>query len=156
MDWLEALVYKLYVIFNHFLFEIYITNKSFYQPIVVVQNLLEAPLIPVATALVTFSQTFAGAMFLSFAATIFTNSLNTLIPEYAPSVSPQQVISAGATGFRSAISDTEMTGLLIAYSKSIDRVFYLATGMAVGCFIASCAMGWKNINKKPEDNKEKV
>lgn len=109
--------------------------------------------IPVATALVMFSQTFAGALFLSFSDTIFTNSLKTLIPEYAPSVDPQTIINAGATGFRSALSAAELANVLIAYAKSLDHVFYLTVGMAGGCFLFSWAMGLKNIKKTNPSSK---
>ncbi|KAK9315522.1 major facilitator superfamily domain, general substrate transporter [Lipomyces starkeyi] len=110
------------------------------------QNVLPPPQIPVATALVMFSQTFAGALFLSFSDTIFTNSLSTLVPQYAPNVDPQTIINAGA--FRSDLSGSELATVVIAYAKSVDRVFYLTTGMACGCFLFSWAMGWKDIRKK--------
>ena len=95
-----------------------------------------------------FSQTFSGALFLSLSDTIFTNSLKTLILDYAPSVNPQTVINAGATGFRSTIPAKDLGNVLIAYAKSVDGVFYLTTGMACGCFLFSWGMGWKNIRKK--------
>lgn len=99
-------------------------------------------------ALVMFSQSFGGAMFLSFADTIFTNSMMSLIPQYAPSVDPKAVIAAGATGFRNLISGNDLANVLVAYSKSADRVFYLAVGAAVGSFIFAWGMGWHDIRKK--------
>lgn len=106
--------------------------------------------IPVAMALIMFSQTFGGAMFLSFSDTIFTNSLKSLIPTYASSVDPEAVITAGATGFRKIISGNDLTNVLMAYAKSVDRVFYLTAGAAVGCFVFAWGMGWKDIRKKNE------
>jgi hypothetical protein len=100
-----------------------------------------------------FSQTFGGALFLSFADTIFTNSLKTLVPQYAPSVNPEAVIAAGATGFRGTISGSDLVQVLIAYAKSVDRVFYLTTGAAGGCFIFAWGMGWKDIRRKKEVSK---
>ncbi len=97
---------------------------------------------------VMFSQSFGAALGLSFAETIFTNSFKTLIPKYAPSVDPQSVIDTGATGFRKVITKTELAGVLIAYAKSIDRVFYLTAGMGVGCFVFAWGMGWKDLRKK--------
>jgi hypothetical protein len=99
-------------------------------------------------ALLMFSQAFAGALFLSFAAVIFTNSLKTLVPKYAPSVNPQTVINAGATGFRSLIKGPDLAGVLVAYAKSVDRVFYFAAGAAVGAFVFGWFMGFKDIRKK--------
>jgi hypothetical protein len=104
-------------------------------------------------ALVMFSQAFSGALFLSFSDTIFTNSLKTLIPEYAPSVDPQIVINAGATGFRSAIQGAELAGVLVAYAKSVDRVFYLTAGMAVAAFAFGWFMGFKDVRRKKDGSK---
>lgn len=111
------------------------------------QNTLHPAQLPLAMALVMFSQSFAGALFLSFSSTIFTNSLKTFIYKYAPSVDAQIVINAGATGFRKDIIETALPGVLIAYAKSINRVFYLTAGMAVGCFVFAWGMGWKDIRK---------
>jgi hypothetical protein len=99
-------------------------------------------------ALATFGQSFGSAVFLSLAETIFNNSFRTLIPTYAPSVDSESVIAAGATGFRKVVSGAELTGVLVAYAKSIDRVFYMAAGMAVGVFAFAWGMGWKDLKKK--------
>ena len=104
-------------------------------------------------AILMFSQSFFGATFLSFADTIFTNSLKTIIPKYAPSIDPQSVINAGATGFRSNLKGTELANVLVAYAKSIDRVFYLSVGAAMGCFTLSWAIGWADIRKKRQVSK---
>ena len=58
------------------------------------------------------------------------------------------MIAAGATAIRTAIAADNVPGVLLAYSKSVDRVFYLAVGAAVGCFIFAWGMGWKDIRKK--------
>ena len=123
------------------------------QPIVAVQNVLPLQQVPIGTTLIVFSQTFAGALFLSISDTIFTNSLDTLLPEYAPSVNPETVISAGATGLRSLVSATDLANVVTAYAKSVDRVFYLTAGMSAGCFIFSLAMGMKDIRKKKSVSK---
>ncbi|KAE8420989.1 major facilitator superfamily domain-containing protein [Aspergillus pseudocaelatus] len=117
-------------------------------PVIAVQNALPPSQIPVATALMMFSQTLAGALFLSFSDTIFTNSLSKLIPTYVPSVDPQTIIHAGATEFRSYVSEPQLAGVVLVYAKSVDRVLYLTTGTACGCFFFSCFMGWKDIRKK--------
>jgi hypothetical protein len=101
-------------------------------------------------ALAMFSQAIAGALFLSFSDTIFTNSLKTLVPKYAPSINPQTVINAGATGFQTVVNRAELAGVLVAYAKSVDRVFYLTAGAAVGCFASGWFMGFKDIRKRKE------
>lgn len=104
-------------------------------------------------ALIMFSQSFSGAMFLSFSGTIFTNSLKNMIPKYASSVDPKAVITAGATGFRNIISGNDLANVLVAYAKSVDPVFYLCAGAAFGCFAFAWGMGWKDIRTKTQVSK---
>ena len=107
-------------------------------------------------ALVMFSQSFDVALFFSFVEIIFINSFKTLIPKYASSVDAQSVINTGATEFRTIISKTDLTGVLIAYAKSIDRVFYLTMGMEVGYFAFAWGMGWKDLRMKKEVTKAQL
>lgn len=100
-------------------------------------------------SLLTFTQTLGGAVMLTCGETIFTNSLRDTIPIYAKGVNPEAIVVAGATGVRAIITDpTQLAGVLIAYSKSIDRVFYLAIGCSCACFLCAWGMGWKDIRKK--------
>lgn len=101
-------------------------------------------------SLVMFSSTLGGAIFLTFANTIFTNSLKSEIPKYAPSVDPQAVVDAGATAVKSVVSQGDLAGVLLAYSKAFDRVFYLTAGAAVACFVFAWGMGWKDIRQKKQ------
>ena len=120
---------------------------------IAVQNTLQPVQIPVAMALLMFSQTFGGALFLSFSDTIFTNSLKALIPTYAPSVDATTVINAGANGFRRLISGSNLVNVLVAYAKSVNRVFYRTASAGVCCFIFTWGMGWKDIREKKEVSK---
>ena len=120
---------------------------------IAVQNTLQPVQIPIAMALLMFSQTFGGALFLSFSDTIFTNSLKALIPTYAPSIDANTVINAGANGFRRLISSSNLRNVLVAYAKSVNRVFYLTASAGVCCFIFTWGMGWKDIRKKKEVSK---
>lgn len=123
------------------------------MPFVAVQNNLSPTLVSISLSLLTFSQTFTGAVALTIGETIFTNSLKTTIPIYAQGVNPETVIEAGATGFRACITNsTELAGVLVAYSKSVNRVFYLAIGCSCACFLCAWGKGWKDIRKKPESN----
>ena len=104
-------------------------------------------------AMLMFSQTLGGALFLSFSDTIFTNSLASLIPKYAPTISAETVIDAGANGFWKVISRSDLAKVLVAYAESVDRVFYLTAAAGVACLIFTWGMGWKDIRKKKEVSK---
>lgn len=117
------------------------------QPLVAVQNTLSTSQASVGMAMVIFSQLFGGALFLSFSQTAFTNGLTKYIPLYAPEVSPQTVIDAGATAVRQAVPKDALEGVLEAYSTSINHVFYLAAACAAAMFLFCWGLGWKSIKK---------
>ena len=98
-------------------------------------------------ALTMFGQTFGGTLFLSFPDTVFTNRLESLIRRYAYSVDPD---AAGATGFSKIISGKDLVSVLVAYAKSVDRVFYLIAGAGLDCFIFGWGIGWKDAREKDE------
>ena len=125
------------------------------MPIVAVQNNLKPTMAPLAIALCMFTGMLFGALFLSASATIFTNSLRTLIPKFEPQADVQAIVVAGATGFRAFLPADQLPGVLKAYTKSVNRVFYLTTALAAFCLIFAFGMGFKNIKPKEADKKDK-
>ncbi|PYH88185.1 hypothetical protein BO71DRAFT_404072 [Aspergillus ellipticus CBS 707.79] len=130
-------------------------------PMIAMQNAVPPQQISTAMALLTFSQTFGGSIFLAIAEVIFSAGLQREIPKYAPSVNPETVIAAGATGFREVVPAEDLVAVLKAYAKSIDHVFYLGIGLVCAQFVFSWGLGWKNIKKgkgekTPEQGKEEV
>lgn len=118
------------------------------MPIVAVQNTLPPPLIPTAMALVVFASTFGGALLLSFADTIFTNSLSSLIRKNLPDQNAEAIVAAGVTGFRAIVSKADLPAVLSAYNTSIVRIFYMVTALGITCFFTAWGLGWKDIRKK--------
>lgn len=98
-------------------------------------------------SILVFSQNFGGAIFLALAQLIFSHGLNSGLQEYAPSVSPEVVVNAGATAVRGVVSATDLPAVLKAYMVGVDRVFYLSTGGAGAVFLFSWGMGWKSVKK---------
>lgn len=90
---------------------------------------------------------FGAALFLAFAQTDLTNSLQKALPEFAPEANIQAVLAAGATGFRTVIPESSVEGVVLAYNKSINHVFYIAAGGAVGAFVFTWGLGWKSVKK---------
>lgn len=118
------------------------------MPMVAIQNRLPPKVAPLAIALGMFSGMLFGSLFLSASATIFTNSLRTLIPKYAPGANVDRIIVAGATGFRAISTPEQLPGILLAYSKGIDRVFYLTSALGVLTLLSAFGLGWTNIKPK--------
>ena len=126
-----------------------LTGLPLFQPIVAIQNTLPPQQVPVGMSTTVFSQTFGGALFLSFAQIAFSNGLTTYIPTFAPGVDPKTVIEAGATAVRHAVPGAALDGVLKAYNQSINHVFYIAASAAAATFVFCWGLGWKSI-KKPK------
>ncbi|RMZ39131.1 MFS multidrug transporter [Aspergillus flavus] len=116
-------------------------------PMVAIQNQVTADEVSTALALMTCSQTLGGAIFLAVGQVIFAQALRVKIPQHAPAVDPETVIGAGATGFRDVVSLQDLPGVLTAYAKSVDRVFYLGVGLSVAQFVFAWGVGLKNVKK---------
>jgi hypothetical protein len=100
-----------------------------------------------------FCQNLGAGVFLTVAQTIFSNSLQDTIVQYAPGVDPGVVLVAGAAGIRSVVSGQQLVGVLLAYSTSADRVMYLGAGLSVAAFCCAWGMGWKDMRKAKESGK---
>jgi len=131
---------------------------GFQIPIIAVQNNSSKEEISTVNALVVFSQNLGGVVFLSLAEVVFSNGLRHDLASYAPEVNPEVVIVAGATAVRRVVPAASLPGVLLAYSKSFDRVMYLATGAAGGAFLFAFGMRWMSIKKvqavKPASEQE--
>lgn len=104
----------------------------------------------IAMALLIFSQNFGGAVFLTIAEAIFTNSLPSRILKHAPGVDVQSIIDAGATGWRDFLTKTQIVGVQQAYGESIGLTFYMAVGTSLGVLIFGSCMGWVDIRVKKD------
>ncbi|KAI8155803.1 Aspyridones efflux protein [Colletotrichum sp. SAR 10_70] len=67
------------------------------QPLMAVQVVLDAADVPTGTAIIIFSQTIGGAIFVAIGQMAFTNKLVDSVREYVPGVDPATVIASGVT-----------------------------------------------------------
>jgi hypothetical protein len=108
--------------------------------------------VPVGIAFMIFCQNFAGAIFVVIAEVIFTRRLEEEIKVHAPSVSIQDALAAGASSkaVRALVpaGSPELEGVLLAFSNSLDKVFYLLMGCCLAGLIAALGMGWVDTRKK--------
>ncbi|KAK3313584.1 putative MFS multidrug transporter [Apodospora peruviana] len=127
------------------------------MPLISVQAILPEDQIPTSMALLIFSQTIGGAIFITIANTIFANSLVKKLVEYVPDIDVPRVLAAGATGFTKVVPDAQLPGVLRAYADSIDLVFYLPVAAALLILVFAWGMGWNDIReKKTAAEKEKA
>jgi hypothetical protein len=108
--------------------------------------------IPLAMAIIIFWQNIGAATSLIAANAIFSNSLRSELQKRAAqiSVSPDTIINVGVRSIRDLVSGSELTAVLAAYAKSIDKVMYLGIAVSVAVLVFSPGLGWKDIRKVKE------
>ncbi|KAI1087971.1 MFS general substrate transporter [Rostrohypoxylon terebratum] len=107
-------------------------------PFLAMQNSLPKDLIPSAMSTLLFIQNCGAAAMVALGQTILSNSIVILLPEYAPGVDPSLAINAGTTSssIYEAIGPERLPGALLAYSRALQHVWYLTTGIAIPPFLA--------------------
>ncbi|KAJ5325883.1 uncharacterized protein N7506_008985 [Penicillium brevicompactum] len=118
------------------------------QPMIVAQTALKAEDVPVGLAIVIFSQTLGGAIFISVAQNVFQNQLIANLAEYAPSQNAGEVIAAGATMIRSFFHGEVLHSILLAYNDAITQTFYVAVAMSALSIIGSISIEWLSVKGK--------
>lgn len=122
------------------------------QPIQAVQSVVQPAMVPTITALVSWSQTFGGAIFIGLAQTAFINLLKSALKSHAPGVDAAVVIATGATEYLAELvakgDTTTRNGVLLAYNEAITKTFYLALGCTLAAFIGSAGLGKTRVERK--------
>ncbi|KAL6414630.1 putative HC-toxin efflux carrier TOXA [Ilyonectria robusta] len=118
------------------------------MPIIAIQASTPPALTSIATAVLVFSQTFGGAVFVSIANVIFNNKLKGELTARLPHIDANMIIEAGATAVDKVVSSKDLPEALAAYAKGVDFVFYLSVAAGCAMFLTSWGMGWKDIRKK--------
>ena len=103
-------------------------------------------------AIIIFWQNIGAATSLIAANAIFSNSLRSEFQKRAAqiSVSPDTIINVGVRSIRDLVSGSELTAVLAAYAKSIDKVMYLGIAVSIAVLVFSPGLGWKDIRKVKE------
>jgi hypothetical protein len=118
----------------------------------IVQAAISVADIPMATALMMFSQTLGGALFVSVAQNVFSNLLTQNLMQVAPNLSPSQVASTGATDLKNVISKEFLPGVLVAYNHALTRTWFVSVATAAVSIIGVVAIDWRiSVKKKPTD-----
>lgn len=113
---------------------------------------------PTVIAFMVFMENLVAAIFTIVGNVVFTQTLTRQVSVLAPSVSPEAALAVGggAEAVRALLppGSPELEGLLLAFSKSVNAVFYLLAALAAVSFTAAWGMGWVNIRKKTSGENE--
>lgn len=100
-------------------------------------------------AIVIFWQNLGASVSLIAANAIFSNSLRQQLQQRAAQigVSPDVIINAGVRSIRNVVSGSQVTAVLAAYAKSVDKVMYFGIAASIAVIVFSLGLGWKDIRK---------
>ena len=116
------------------------------------QRVLPLHQLPMGTAAVTSFQSLGGAIFISIGNSIVQDGLINGIDAFAiPGVDIPTIISAGATEFRSLVSEAALPTLLRAYNHALQRALIAAVATSSLAFLTTFGLEWKSVKDKRSD-----
>lgn len=118
------------------------------QPLIAVQTTLATADVPIATAIVMFSQTLGGALFISVGQNVFTNQLIKHLKAVVPELDTSLVLRTGATELKNAIPERFLPGVLSAYNLALTQTFYVSVATASMSIIGALFIEWKSMKGK--------
>ncbi|KAH7401930.1 major facilitator superfamily domain-containing protein [Phaeosphaeria sp. MPI-PUGE-AT-0046c] len=118
------------------------------QTLVAVQTSLPADDIPIGTAIMMFTQTLGGALFISVGQNVFTNQLIKNLGTVVPDLDPKIVLAVGATELKNAIEAKFLPGVIQAYNLALTQTFYVSVAAASLSIIGAAFVEWKSMKGK--------
>ena len=117
-------------------------------PFVAVQVVLSKKDMPTGNAVAIFFNSLGGAVAISVAQNIFSNTLIQEIPKLTVGINPATIIAAGATHIREVTPKSQLAGVLQAYDLAVTRAFVLPIACASIAFMCSLLFEWKSVKGK--------
>lgn len=120
-------------------------------PFIAVQVVLSEADMPIGNAVAIFFNSLGGAISISIAQNIFSNTLVKQLPLDAPGIDPRIVIGAGATELnenRLIVEGGFLPGVLEAYVTAVTTAFVLPIAVGGIAFCFSFLMEWKSVKGK--------
>jgi len=118
------------------------------QTLVAVQTVLPADDIPIGTAIMMFTQTLGGALFISVGQNVFTNQLIKNLASIVPDLDASIVLRTGATELKNAIDPEYLSGVLAAYNQTLTQTFYVSVACGTMSIIGAVFVEWKSMKGK--------
>lgn len=118
------------------------------QGIIAVQATQPNHAIPIGSALMLFSQSLAGAIFVSVGSSLLRNELSSgLSRAKLPGVDIKPILAAGATDVRHLMPESQLLPMLTIYNNALQKVFIMAVPLAGLAFFCAIPMEWKSLKE---------
>ncbi|KAL8826811.1 MAG: hypothetical protein Q9191_003569 [Dirinaria sp. TL-2023a] len=121
------------------------------QGIVAVQTVLTPDMLPIGTSLIMFSQSLAGAVFVSVGSSLLRNELaKGLEKANLPGVNVTAILNAGATDFRGLVPESALEATLTIYNSALSKVFIVAIPLCCLALLTAIPMEWRHLEGPSE------
>lgn len=125
------------------------------QTLIAIQTCLPASDIPIGTAIIMFSQTLGGAIFISVAQNVFSNQLpKNIAAAGIKGISGTLVVGSGATELKDVIASLSpglLEPILLAYNKTLNQTLCVSTALAALSILGGMFVEWKSVKGKQID-----
>jgi hypothetical protein len=119
------------------------------QTMVAVQASLPLDDIAVGTAIIIFSQTLGGALFICVAENVFQNKLvSNIAAAHIKGLDPIEVVSLGATQIQTVIPKQFLPTVLVAYNNAVINTFYASAAMGAVAAFGAVFVPWNSVKGK--------
>jgi hypothetical protein len=118
------------------------------QTMIMAQTVLPKADIAIGTAIMMFSQTLGGALFVSVGQNVFTNKLVKGIASRVPDLNASFVLMVGATDLKNLIPKASLPGVLNAYNDALINTWYAALALAILSGAGCAFVEWKSVKGK--------
>jgi hypothetical protein len=118
------------------------------QPLICAQTVLPLVDVPVGTAVIMFTQTLGGALFISVAQNVFQNQLVRNLQSTVPNLDPGIVLQVGATSLKNVIKKQFYNGVQVAYNRAIVQTWYVSVALACMTVVGAAFIEWKSVKGK--------
>lgn len=121
------------------------------QSSVAAQTVLPRKDVSIGAALMMFSQTLGGAIFISVGNTILDLKLVQSLKIY-PGIDTSSLATNGITALRQSVPLQLQPQVLMAFNHSFRSVFYLVVGLTCSTIFGALAMEWRSVKRGHSEN----
>ena len=123
------------------------------QTNIAAQTVLDKKDAPIGISLVFFGQSLGGTVSVAIGQNILDNKLISGLSKIN-GINGQEIINAGATGFRRLFDKQQLSEVLVVYNDAIVMVFYSAVGFACATILGGLLVEWKSVKKEKAQEKD--
>ncbi|KAI6777791.1 uncharacterized protein J7T54_001400 [Emericellopsis cladophorae] len=121
-------------------------------PILVGQDRVDPADMSVATSLILLFQTLGGSFLVSAANAGFSSTLRQSLVTEAPTLSPEDVVAAGAYDLKSHFGGDGLHGVRVSYMDALQVVFAVMIASRGVSFLVGLGMSWKKLDAEKMKN----